>query len=316
MPTRPSSSTARSVAAALETVLSWARIISVICQPTLYSGCRLVSGSWKITAMSLPRICCSDRVSRPTRFTPSKTALPEICPPGVSPSRLWVSTVFPLPDSPTIPSVRPGSTENETPRTACTTPSAVGKLTRRSVTSSRLINPSHVAPQRHQIGGGSRLRLAGVVIAGRLGRPRARVSTGGRARHEPGRACYLHTRPAHHYSFRALLPVLQPDVGEVGPADVRLVHDRGRARLLDVRAGVHQQLLAEQRDDDRVADHVVVGLAPQRASLADARRRLGLPDQAVQLLAAVAPVVRGVQHAVGLEQRRDDGPAVVAVPVR
>src|SRR6266566_5536058 len=264
MPTWPSRSMARSVAAALVMVLSWARIISLICQPTLYRGCRLVSGSWKMTAMALPRIFCRDRGSRPTRLTPSKTALPEICPPGVSPSRLWVRTVLPLPDSPTMPRVRPRSTENETPRTACTTPSAVGKLTRRSVTSSRLIDPSHVAPQRHQIGGGSRLRLAGVVIAGRLGHPGARASTGSRARNEPGRACYLHTRPAHSYSFRVLLPVLQPDVGEVRPADVRLVHDRGRARLLDVRAGVHQQLLAEQRDDDRVADHVVVGLAPQR----------------------------------------------------
>ncbi len=36
------------------------------------------------------------------------------------------------------PSVRPGSTPNDTPRTARTTPSAVGKLTCRSFTSSRL----------------------------------------------------------------------------------------------------------------------------------------------------------------------------------
>src|SRR4029077_4106336 len=92
-----------------------------------------------MTAMSLPRIFCRERGSRPTRLTPSKTAVPEIWPPGVRPSRLWVSTVLPDPDSPTMPRVRPGSTLKETPRTACTTPSAVGKLTRRSVTSSRLI---------------------------------------------------------------------------------------------------------------------------------------------------------------------------------
>src|ERR1017187_3261436 len=44
----------------------------------------------------------------------------------------------PLPDSPTMPSVLPVSTVNETPRTAFTAPSAVEKLTRRSDTSSRL----------------------------------------------------------------------------------------------------------------------------------------------------------------------------------
>src|SRR6266702_177049 len=325
MPTRPSSSTARSVAAALETVLSWARIISVICQPTLYSGCRLVSGSWKITAMSLPRICCSDRVSRPTRFTPSKTALPEICPPGVSPSRLWVSTVFPLPDSPTIPSVRPRSTANETPRTACTTPSAVGKLTRRSVTSSRLIDPSHVVPAaapdgelRHALRRGEArvLDYAGKLSLfpySRRNRSRGRppgIAAGARTA-RPGMC--THPYPAGPPLTRS--PVLEPDVGDVGPADVRLVDDRGRARLLHVRARVHQQLLAEQRDDDGIAHHVVVGLVPQAAGLADARRRLRLLDQAVQLGAAVAAVVGGVQHAVGLEQRGDDRAAVVPEPV-
>src|SRR5215467_11233556 len=65
-------------------------------------------------------------------------ALPEMSAPGVSPSRVWVRTVLPLPDSPTIPSVRPASTLNDTPRTALTTPSAVGELTVRSVTSNRV----------------------------------------------------------------------------------------------------------------------------------------------------------------------------------
>ena len=37
-------------------------------------------------------------------------------------------TLLPQPDSPTIPSVSPGSTANETPSTACTTPSSVSKL--------------------------------------------------------------------------------------------------------------------------------------------------------------------------------------------
>jgi hypothetical protein len=36
-------------------------------------------------------------------------------------------TLFPLPDSPTIPNVSPGSSEKETPSTALTTPSWVLK---------------------------------------------------------------------------------------------------------------------------------------------------------------------------------------------
>src|SRR5262245_12147590 len=44
-------------------------------------------------------------------------------------------TLLPEPDSPTMPSVSPGWIENETPSTALTIPSSVGKWTRRSLTS-------------------------------------------------------------------------------------------------------------------------------------------------------------------------------------
>src|SRR5437762_2053754 len=44
-------------------------------------------------------------------------------------------TDLPEPDSPTIPSVSPGWTEYDTPSTALTRPSSVGKCTRRSLTS-------------------------------------------------------------------------------------------------------------------------------------------------------------------------------------
>ncbi len=43
-------------------------------------------------------------------------------------------TLLPEPDSPTMPSVRPCSTLNETPSTARTTPSSVENWTRRSLT--------------------------------------------------------------------------------------------------------------------------------------------------------------------------------------
>jgi hypothetical protein len=50
----------------LLTDLSCARIISTICQPTLYSGCRLVSGSWKITEIARrgPRIWLSSEAEQ------------------------------------------------------------------------------------------------------------------------------------------------------------------------------------------------------------------------------------------------------------
>ncbi len=47
------------------------------------------------------------------------------------------STVFPEPDSPTIPSVLPWSRERETPWTAWSGPRLVAKETWRSSTSSR-----------------------------------------------------------------------------------------------------------------------------------------------------------------------------------
>src|SRR5215469_156227 len=318
MPTWPSSSTARSVAWALVTDLSCARIISPICQPTLYSGCRLVSGSWKITAMSLPRIFCSSRGSRPTRFTPSKTALPVICPPGVSPSSDWVSTVLPDPDSPTIPSVRPRSTVNDTPRTACTTPSAVGKLTRRSVTSSRLMNSSRRGACADDAPGSGRFPYSGGKQAG---------SSLSRLRQKINCVTPCGPVPAGHVSRARPEPLLsgalEPDVGDVRPADVRREHDgaaaRGLAGVLDVHdplARVIRGVLVHQRDDHGVLHGRHVNLVPERVRLGEARRGLGRVDQAVNLGVAVAAVVDRAGHAVGAEERVDHGAAVVpAEPV-
>lgn len=51
--------------------------------------------------------------------------------------RLSAVTDFPEPDPPTMPSVSPGSTWKETPSTAFTEPSSVGKTVSRSLTSSK-----------------------------------------------------------------------------------------------------------------------------------------------------------------------------------
>ncbi len=87
-------------------------------------GLSEVSGSWKIMPISLPRmwrIASSDSV---LSSWPSSLMLPPTIepPPG---SRFMIDNaviVLPQPDSPTMPSVSPGSTWSVTPSTACTTP--------------------------------------------------------------------------------------------------------------------------------------------------------------------------------------------------
>ena len=53
---------------------------------------------------------------------------------SIRPMIAWAVTLLPEPDSPTIASVFPRWTENETPSTAWTMPSSLGKRTTRSVT--------------------------------------------------------------------------------------------------------------------------------------------------------------------------------------
>src|ERR671911_162024 len=90
-------------------------------------------------AMSLPLIACIRLSETSRRFWPSK----RISPSGYSTGGFGLScmmlsavTLLPLPDSPTIPNVSPGSSEQETPSTAFTTPSWVLKWVLRLLTSS------------------------------------------------------------------------------------------------------------------------------------------------------------------------------------
>ena len=82
--------------------------------PTVKTGLRLVMGSWKIMAMSLPRICCILFSGTSRRFWPSK----RISPSGYEAGGFGFNcitesavTLLPLPDSPTIPRVSSGSRE-------------------------------------------------------------------------------------------------------------------------------------------------------------------------------------------------------------
>ena len=99
MPTSRSISTARSRASFWLTFL-WSLTCSAIWSPTVNTGFRLVSGSWKIIAISLPRILRispsgSDRTSRPSNHT----SLPApISAGGMSSRRMIVMAVTLLPE--------------------------------------------------------------------------------------------------------------------------------------------------------------------------------------------------------------------------
>ena len=81
-------------------------------------------GSWNIIAIFPPRIFRSSLPESFVRSLPSK----EISPPVIfafsgSSRRIDMQlTLFPLPDSPTRPTISPSLTEKLTPRTAFTSP--------------------------------------------------------------------------------------------------------------------------------------------------------------------------------------------------
>ena len=94
------------------------------------TGFRLVIGSWKIIAMSLPRTWRISSSVRSSRSRPSNRISPVgISAGGMSSRRMIDSdvTLLPQPDSPTMPSVSPRMIEKLTPSTARTVPSMTWK---------------------------------------------------------------------------------------------------------------------------------------------------------------------------------------------
>src|SRR5919197_734419 len=139
MPTSSSSSIVRFRDSALS-IFIWSSSASLICRLIVSTGFSEVIGSWKIIDTFLPRM---ERTSSSSIFStscPSKTTAPStIFPGGFGMSRISDSAVtdFPHPDSPTMPSVSPAASSNETPSTAWTTPSRVKNCVVSSRTSRR-----------------------------------------------------------------------------------------------------------------------------------------------------------------------------------
>ena len=132
-----SSSTARLRAARRETPRC-RRTASPIWSPTVKTGLRELIGSWKTYAISRPRTRRSRRAPNASRSWPSNTTLPlTLAVSGSSRTSDMQVTLFPHPDSPTMPRTSRGASENDTRSTAWIGPSSVSKRTERSFTSRR-----------------------------------------------------------------------------------------------------------------------------------------------------------------------------------
>ncbi len=140
---RTRSSIRRASARAAAWPLPWCtRIDSAICSPAVKTGLSEVIGSWKIIAISAPRIsrisaleaCARSRIAPVRRRNSIRPVA--ILPPPCSTRRIRASEVtdLPEPDSPTIARVSPASTWKDRSRTASTVRSEVAKRTVRSET--------------------------------------------------------------------------------------------------------------------------------------------------------------------------------------
>src|SRR5690349_4382194 len=141
MPTCTRAARARWRASASLT-LRCACTVSIIWVSTRRTGLRVIIGSWKIIAISAPRIARIRSGDAAVSSSPlNLIELPSTMRPGgsISPRIEKPVTVLPEPDSPTRPRISPGATSKSTPSTALATPSLVKKWVRRSQTLSVFI---------------------------------------------------------------------------------------------------------------------------------------------------------------------------------
>ena len=134
MPTISSSSTTR--CRLFSPPAPWARSTSRIWSPMRCIGLRFDIGSCGTRPICAPRRLLRSRSAIVVISAPSKRTEPPEMRPLLASSRLRLAAIvdLPDPDSPTIASVSPGSTSNETPLTASNSPRAVENATRRSST--------------------------------------------------------------------------------------------------------------------------------------------------------------------------------------
>src|SRR5436190_8957126 len=286
MPTWSISSAARDVAACLPRPRCVSRL-SRIWRPIVSTGFRLVIGSWKIIAISLPRIWRSAESERPIRSRPSKSARPRVTLPlrARIPSSASEVTLFPQPDSPTSPSVSPGSIEKETPLTAWTGPRDVRKRTCRSSTAS---SASATVPQL-------RVERLAQAVADQVEAEHRDHDRDSREDREERRTLEIAVDLGQHRPplRRARVLRAEPEEAETGDVDdrgrqrERALHDHRRDRVReDVREEDPAPLYA---DGTRSQDEIRLALRQNRAAQeAGEDRDVGNPDRDHDLEDALA----------------------------
>jgi hypothetical protein len=136
MPTDCSSARAVSLAAFLPMSV-WCSSDSVIWRPIRMTGLRAVMGSWNTMAICAPHMWRISLAPVASSSRPSNLTLPvRVALLGVRPMIERDSTDLPEPDSPTMPSVLPRLTVNDTLLTARTKPRSEVNVVERSSTSS------------------------------------------------------------------------------------------------------------------------------------------------------------------------------------
>src|SRR6185503_8943205 len=232
----------------------WIRSGSVSCSSTVRYGFSDVIGSWKIIPMRRPRMRRSADSSPWIRSTPSKRASSASTWPGgrgIRPSSERHATDFPDPDSPTMPSVSPRSSWNETSLTARTTPCRVWNAVRRPLTS-RSATP--LVPGRAHVE-----RIAQAVAH--------EVERKERQREERGGIEQQPRRFLHHLC--ALLD-------EKAPGGHRRLH--AEAEEAEERLEQHHRRNRQRRIDGDRAEHVRDQMAQDDPVLAQTERDGGLDE--------------------------------------
>ena len=234
MRTRSSISPARSRAARHGTP-RWRTTFSAICVPTVSTGLRLVIGSWKIIEMRWPRRRFIASSLSAVSSSPSKRIEPEAMRPvslGIRRRMDSAVTDLPQPDSPTMPSVSPRASSNDTPSTARTTPSSVSNWVCRSRTS-RIAFTAAVTSSRQP-----RVEPVAQPVAQKVhrqhgdGEERAGNQDGPGRDLEEGAALGDDVAPARHFRRHAGAQEAQARLDQHGRgADIGRLHDQRRQRV-------------------------------------------------------------------------------------
>src|SRR5436190_1215585 len=308
MPVRSSRAIARS-RTSRRASLSCSRSTSTICAPMVWSGLSAVIGSWKIMAISPPRMARICGSAKPRRSLPSKTIRPEVVAPSTRPSTDSAVIDLPDPDSPTSANFSPAAIVSETSSTTTVAPK---RTLRCSIARSVLAAVIRSTPRTGAVTA-ARDR-SGARLGRGLEQRLARRTLARAVRRCGAQGVELALQPRHRGAVRAaLVPCLQlgadllQRTGAALVERVRLVRRFApelRGRRLD------RGLVAGSEVDQRA--HVAGAPLQSRRRPFALLERLAVPAQRLGRVAALPGIARQLRHQVvrrmalhevGLQQR-------------